>query len=64
MCVADMVDRNQKVIFEKVDGVDKSRVIDLATGTETKLVRQNQIYEMVMEVVNGPQAALGFPRQW
>ena len=59
MCVADMVDRNQKVIFEKVDGVDKSRVADLATGTETQLVRRSQIYEMVMEVV----AARGFPRQ-
>ena len=58
MCVADMVDRNPKTNFEKVDGVDKSRVIDLATGTQTKLVRRNQIYEMAMGVVDR-----GFPRQ-
>ena len=50
MCVADMVDNEQRVIFDRTNGVDSSRMIDKATGIETPIVRRNRVYEFDLHV--------------
>ena len=50
MSVADMVDRGQKVIFDKIDGKDCSRSVDKASGIETPIKRVNMIYEFELHV--------------
>jgi len=58
MCVADMVDHGQKIVFEAKDGKDVSRLIDNNTGHVTALRRRNNVYELDLHVM-----APGFHRQ-
>ena len=51
MCVADMVDQGQRVVFELgADGKDGSYVLDRKTGIQTPIERRNRVYEFVLEV--------------
>ena len=61
MCVADMVDRGQRVVFEARNGADASYIEDVETGTRTPLTRVNRIYEFVIDVEPAP--ASGFTRR-
>ena len=65
MSVAEMVDANYSVIFERDDrGVDRSRSIDRETGEVLYFVRRNNVYEVdwaVMpydELANEPKGDL------
>jgi hypothetical protein len=61
MCVADMVDRGQRIVFEARNGTDESYIEDVETGVRTPLTRINRIYEFVIDVE--PVPASGFTRR-
>ena len=51
MCVADMVDQNQMVVFDKdSDGADCSYIYDKTSKSKYSIPRRNKIYELEMHV--------------
>jgi len=61
MCVADMVDAGQRVVFDRNKaGRDCSYVEDKSTNVKTPIVRKNRVYELELHV---ERASCPFPGQ-
>ena len=51
MSVSEMVDRNMRVTFDKVEGKDVSHVTDKITGECFAMERKSKVYELDFEVI-------------
>ena len=51
LCVAELVDGGQRVVFDKENGQDVSHMVDKKTGEILPMQRRNNVYEMDWEIV-------------
>ena len=66
MCVADMVDKGQTIVFTRGrDGRDASYMLDGGTGVQTAIDRRNKVYEIPFHVDldRSLKSKSDFPRQ-